>query len=691
LLKLINGYWNGFDEEKSTLTPDKTNFLIPHISFIIKWKPGEESEYVDGGFLSFSPDQNAVFVSGGGKYTPLDILSNTYNHIMREKGQHPIELIGGDKIFTWFDIEQIRRVPISLNHSLKEESFLGDFLNDFMKQASLVKSNISNEEQKKIINTISCSTELARYIYQANIKTALENRKDTIRIIYKMIGQEIPEENVPEAFQKDMKDKETKVIFLREIFKRITDNALKVPEQDMVNKYAHLLNFFLQQAELKLSKEDATKFYILMNELLKDKGISQLRKNINKLIGSYSNDHSERFLMAGLSLNPKAVRDLLERRVNEKRLKIQDIDPRLKAIIIDSHSWLDVCSSCQSFLFQNSVWKEFLEDFQQSLPEIGFKKNDKKIRSLFRVFSEEIYENNPESLEEAGGGPDIFKRGFDLKVLSEKSIILASRKPRKEVLQRDLIIEHIWQKTIQACIEKPIHFWMEQLDPWKWLAEVSMKRDSARNGLELMSRLYPENKAIKLWLSHIYKSKGKEEYIEKAISFLESIASQEFSMQEREMLKLAGAYNDYKRRYFLYNSPQEYAKVYLGYYYLMLADRLVSENIFDQPLKYLSNWANECLLEKLDSQEEEDPQKKLFNRIVNYWQIVPKNEEYGTPEEVDKPNVIQAFEILGRLVLEGKNQTLATFIKENQKRIPTGRVSSLKQIVSEKEKEIDNF
>ncbi len=667
-LKIMNGYQNGYDENNGNLTPDKTNFLIPYVSFLVQWNPGEKPVFIPGGYLSFHKKKEAAAVFVSGKGEKLDKFASFYNAVLRKKEGPAIELIAGEEIKS---LRIIRYLQKNGENLLILKNPLS-VLEEFMKKITARKGPQNDEE--KANNAISFAGQLLYFIFSNKYEEVIKICNNTLKILKSCYNTEEYKDNnsLKIKLQEDMKDplKKKEIFELAVRRMKVESGKLQANSYDEIKKYIKLFELFISE-NIKKSK-GAKEFYNQLKELSQqiNSKVWAFKNKIDEE-GGPTDKHTEYWLVEVLTHKPNAlVRTLSKALANNSRASSK---PQIKLITIDMHSWLDMChkhyGGCQQVLFnfKEKEWKSALASFSQQLPSC-FRKTKKSgeskfPHSLFRIYSEQQYQENFSNLKGAGGGQDLLKEGFNVKVISNLRLTLAARRPLNETRPRDSSIENIWHRIGHVCMWQPKEFWYDNVAAWETLINLSVKRPIVMNNLILLNKLHgQEDVAFPLALAHQLNKieENQEEMLPEKLWYeMENVLAKwnqekvtSLSQNTSKLLEFA-----YNRRYYLKEFPSAYINLYLGEVYLKLANLFLEKNEsgeeqkgaitslrkWSEGLKFEYNWSNRSLQEipynyAPSDPGLKDPTRATYERILQYAEtrrLDLKNEEYGSPQKIE--------------------------------------------------------
>lgn len=339
----------------------------------------------------------------------------------------------------------------------------------------------------------------------------------------------------------------------------------------------------------------------------------------NILWDGFSKDHTEYFLVAYTSSHHEIILNPLKK----LREKSNSHKACLKCIILDVHSWMDICNGCYPYFFYQ--WDAVINalDLHNEIKGIGFtlsKKNNIKV--IIRMSSEAkpkdcYYGREQDNLSDsnAGGGINIFSNGFDAKVVSSQQCIVATRRDMKEKHFRDELIKEFWQKHLEACLYKPYKFWLEHPKIFSNMLMLS-QHNSIQDMLMLLATLHPQEHAFPLASAQALINGGTPALVNFSFQKLESI-----SMSLQRIIIDPPPQKESVLLNFLEYPQQKYAKIFYVNLCLALLKKNITEksetktliDIFIKILKYgltKEIGASEYIMENLMLLEKHLPPKK---------------------------------------------------------------------------------
>ncbi|MBL8676982.1 MAG: hypothetical protein JNJ47_06145, partial [Alphaproteobacteria bacterium] len=476
-IKIINGYVENLDESEQTFTPDKTNILVPHISYVIQWKKDTLPELVPGGIPYTQKRRQLVFMSGGGVEDAQSKIKKFYNHVYKEENIPPISICTGnkvaDKYLPYILCQAVNELPIF------KDSYLRDLANNLKDKTPFTK----NTENEVLLakNTLNCTFHFLSLLFDNKLEEIFTHRQDTVRRLLEnflkkeeiKIKEEGAEENKKfnkEAFIQVLKNH--RLTFLEAAFQRIESQFKTVEEnRELITNFINYMRVSLAPQELQ-DIEKAEEFWALIKTLGEnikcpnpDSYYGSLISVANRLkkyaLAGFNGSHTEPLFIKLMRAQPQYLTQNLQKVVEDHKENFENgVRPRFLGIIVDAFSWLDTCSSCGGFLHTNTLWVDALNEAKYDIEAKGFSFLFPYINSLFRMVSHEPYGGMPINLENAEGGSDYTSLGWDYRVLSELRYILATRcSKKKNTLQRDKIFERIPNTITRATLTKPLEFW----------------------------------------------------------------------------------------------------------------------------------------------------------------------------------------------------------------------------------------
>lgn len=482
MVKVLNGYVQNFDFGKQTFTPETTNFLIPHVSYVIQWNEDEDPQLVPAGMMR-TPDTNfvIVFMSGAGDEDTKVKIEAAYNSVIRREDEEKINIYSGSNIVDQYLPYILREAIERREIDIFKDPYLGTVANKLAIRFPYTKDTDDPILKRK--NTICLTAQALEMLFKRADDKLFKERKDTVSIL---LGFDVKEESKPiieeedkdegkkefkePSFKKAMRDNRN--FFIKAALIRIYDAAQELEEKDksFANDLISYLRYIVDPG-LITQLDKAKEFWELVKKIGRNLTCANpdaqgaysptipLTDRLRKYaLSGYGGSHTERILVKLVRTNPLLITQPLDRLLSDKPAS-SEWKPKFLGIVIDTFSWLDICSYCASFLHTNLDWVKALEEMKPVIEGIGFSVPFPSVNSLFRVLSQQQYGNAPSDLVSAGGGVDYTASGWDFRVLSEERYTLATRRSLEETLLRDQTFEKIHSSVMKAAITKPLEFW----------------------------------------------------------------------------------------------------------------------------------------------------------------------------------------------------------------------------------------
>ncbi len=506
--------------------------------------------------------------------------------------------------------------------------------------------------QQHFINAIHFTATILKLLLEKNFDQILAKRHDTIcKLVadfWEGASPDVPEKGESASFKTFVKN--NKATLIKAAIQRIKTSAEKLDETQRAEFHSLLeyINVCMFPEENLPTLEACKTFWGEIKNLnltcdnpdSSSGGQILVAERLKKY--ATGKNHTELLLVKYLRANPHMLTNALEAQVVPDAGATEDFNPLFLGYVIDSFSWIDVCSSCASFLHSTDVWKDALQDTVQK----GYRVIINPLDSVFRFVSQHAYDGAPLDLRDAGGGSDYLKRGWDFRFLSKERIALNTRSSLEDSIKtRDQTIERVQSRLMSKALSEPFNFWRTNTVVLDLIINQSKTNEFFRNALIALHLKHPDQKSVRLGLAYREESNR--------LALLQSIVEEELVWSEDEKPLLQSFYESSRERYPLSRWPQEYSKVYYGGALLKKIDECLEQKDYSQAKSLLLRFARHCLV-----YFENDTQDKLdFNEAVTkiiqywqgYWRSGGRNESYYTPEEVDKPNMVAIIHLLWKL------------------------------------------
>lgn len=652
-IKIINGYVQNLDESEQTFTPDKTNILVPHISYIIQWKKDVLPELIPGGVPYTQKKSQLVFMSGGGIEEASSKIKQFYNDVYKDENSPSVSIWNGKKVADKY-------LPCILYQAVNELDFFKEPYLGKLAKTLQDKTPFTKETKENVLllakNTLHCTFHFLALLFDNKFEEIFNNRQDTTRRLLENFLKEEEIKITEEGAEQNKKFNKEELIqalkshrlkFLEAAFQR-AESQLKTVEEDrkLITSFINYMRISLTPQGLK-DIEKAEEFWTLIKDLGENikcpnpdsryGSLISVAERLKKYaLAGFNGSHTEPLFIKLMRAQPQYLTQNLQKIVEDHKENFENgLKPRFLGVIIDAFSWLDTCSNCGNFLHTNTIWADALNDAKYDIELKGFLLPFLHIDSLFRMATHEPYDNAPLDLRNAEGGSDYASSGWDYRVLSELRYTLATRYPTKgNVLRRDKIFERIPNSITKAVLTKPLEFWHDS-PALSQIILAPVARDFAVNAIEILFLKFPDNKAIRIKKIETAKEKKKFDDI---CFFSKSLASEPFELSENEgkfLTFLAPQSN-------LGRSPN-YSKTCFGEACLERASKLFKEK---KPIEGWSHMVDLIKLGFIKYQKginfQEGTVVEVAAQIVNYWKkewnMGQKKPLYNTPELEDKVN-----------------------------------------------------
>ena len=389
-LKVLNGYYGdkGNNDPLDGITPDSTNFLVPYISFVVKEDNGVPNFQPGGYFCRSDKDTAVVFVSGGGKYTDKSALEAGFNMVIRNVDEEPsISILSGDDIERSLLEEGLRKAYLDPGSFVFSEAHKNVFYNEFVKKLLEMYNALSGKlDLRNIQLNIGSIYWIARTLSSINNnKTFLET--ETQNYISILNNCNLPY-NYLEVFIADLKDSQKSPNIMHALALGICDiygkiKSLNYEQINQIRGFVIATHYLENPNPSKVIENDHI-------DALKKlppysfKGIS-IQDHYKNLIkpgwDNWARDHTEYFLVSYV----KAYSDIILNLLKEIKIRSNTKKIALKSIILDVHSWLDICGKCQPQFF--SQWETLIHSLCGEIENLGFTLPKDKPKVLIRMSS----------------------------------------------------------------------------------------------------------------------------------------------------------------------------------------------------------------------------------------------------------------------------------------------------------------
>lgn len=656
-VKIINGYLQKFDESEKTFTPEKTNFFMPHLSYVIQWKEDSLPEFLPGGELHDQKGRLIVFMSGADKEGNSTTIEQFYNHLYKKAESEEIVIYPGNKVAEQY-------VPYVLKEAVKGlEIFKPAYLSELSKKMtdrfSYVKSEGKEDNTQAFRNTINITSKFISLLLCDKIGDVFKARQDTVsrlletfpsekRIEIPKDGEVYNEKKFTEALQKN------KSTFLLAALARIRKllPSLEEDNQAFVKNIIDYLGYALNPQQLEDIRK-AGEFWELIKSLgncitcanpdaqyncSMITGAERLRKYALSGYGS----HTEQLFIKLVRTEPQLLTQGLEQFIKDNPTKFSGaIKPRLLGFIIDGFSWLDTCEGCGHYLHTNTEWTESLKEVKIPPP---FVLPFNQIDSIFRMVSQERY-GGPSDISQAEGGKDYRKSGWDYRILSEARYTLATRFPEKvNLLRRDCIFSKIPSAVTGAALAKPIEFWREYSALFKTILDPE-KRFFACHSIDILSLRFPDEKSLRI--KKIFLAKYNKNF-EEVYRLAKPLVNEEITFNADDEKFLEGLFS---------HTEIDQCPKYINTYFAEACRKKAMHSFKGK--KSQAGW--DCMAELVRFGFIKEPGEPLAEtssmqiatHMINYW----KNTwsagrgyvSFGTPEGDDKEVAEKSVKLLWKL------------------------------------------
>lgn len=668
-VKVINGYVQTGDEFKQTFTPDKTNVFVPHISYIIQWTEDQLPELVPGRMLQ-DQDKTIVFMSGNGTEETATKIEQFYNHLYKNDENPTITILSGHKVAEDY-------VPYALHEAatkleIFKDSYLGSLSENMRKRFPYTKAQngkkLGNTQAAK--NRINFTFQFLALLLNNKLKEVFDNRQDTV---HRLLEDFLKDKAIKIAEEKSEDEKRTfkensfletlkkeRNAFLEAALNRLKSELDNLDEADrnFLKGIIAYIRYSLNPKLLETLKE-SKKFWVAIKKLgdtilctnpdspYQNK-ISVAERLKKYALQGFNGSHTEQLFLKFIRTNPSLLIQGLQNAIEQHQENISDrFKPRFLGLIIDSFSWLDICSSCGHTLHHSSLWSDSLREIGKPIETTGFQLPFSHINSIFRMVSQEAYDSMPAELRGAEGGKDYTNTGWDYRLLSELRYTLATRfSKQKSTFLRDKTFERIPNCIMAACLTQPLGFWQKDHPLLSAIALAPQDREFSCNAIDILFLRFPNSKALHMKkIENVTKAKKVEEVYELSKKFAtdDSVIVEEDEKSFFENLN--------------FHSDLRYAKTYFGEACLKKAQRCFKKSQAIKGWKYMIKLIEVGFIKEQEEQElSADNPKKIAKNIITYW----KNSGYGkrvsfnSPEAPDKENANNAVKILWKLAYKEK-------------------------------------